>query len=486
MPDSQAKPIIVWFRKDLRLDDNGALTAAAQSGSPLLCVYVLEPPSDKIGPLGAAQRWWLHHSLEALANSIESLGGQLILRQGKAVDALVQLAEETGAAAVYLNRHYERDEVDPQIVEALQKQGLEVKRFKGQLLHDPKTMRTGSGGSYRVYTPFWKALERDGEPREPVEAPEHILAPDRLPASESLKNWDLLPVHPNWAREFADHWTPGEMGAHDKLEQFVKKPIQTYKADRDRPGLTDATSMLSPHLAFGEISPARVWHATRGLQATNDVIHFRKELVWREFSYHLLVEFPALGEKNWNDRFDAFTWTYNDAQFRAWTKGQTGYPIVDAGMRQLWRHGYMHNRVRMITASFMIKDLMIDWRKGEAWFRDTLLDADPASNAANWQWVAGSGADASPFFRVFNPILQGEKFDADGDYVCRFVPELSKLPKKYIHRPFDAPPEVLKKAGVELGKTYPKPIVDHFAARDAALAAYAEVTGKSAEQDPRD
>jgi deoxyribodipyrimidine photo-lyase len=486
VPDAHSSPILVWFRKDLRLDDNGALTAAVQSGRPVICVYLREPESEKVGPLGGAQRWWLHHSLQALSHSIADRGGRLILRHGEAVDTLLNLAKETGAGAVYLNRHYERDEIDPPIIEALQASGLEVKRFKGQLLHDPKAMRTGTGGPYRVYTPFWKALERDGEPREPVDAPTHIPAPGRFPSSDALKDWDLLPTRPNWASEFGAHWTPGESGAHDKLEQFVRKPIQSYKADRDLPGLTDATSMLSPHLAFGEISPARVWHATRGLQATNDVIHFRKELVWREFSYHLLVEFPALGEKNWNDRFDAFPWIYDAKHFRAWTKGLTGYPIVDAGMRQLWRHGYMHNRVRMITASFMIKDLMIDWRKGEAWFRDTLLDADPASNASNWQWVAGSGADASPFFRVFNPILQGEKFDADGDYVRRFVPELSKLPKKYIHRPFEAPPEVLKKAGIELGTTYPKPIVNHFAARDAALAAYAQVTGRSAEHDPRD
>ncbi|WP_137128802.1 deoxyribodipyrimidine photo-lyase [Rhizobium sp. FY34] len=486
MPDAPSSPVIVWFRKDLRLDDNGALTAAAQSGRPVICVYVLEPASDKVGPLGGAQRWWLHHSLLALSDALAHKGNRLVLRQGKAADVLPKLASETGASAIYLNRHYERDEIDPPILKALQKHGLEVKRFRGQLLHDPKAMRTGTGGPYRVYTPFWKALEKDGEPREPVDAPASLPAPESLPVSDNLHDWDLLPTRPNWAAEFQEHWLPGEAGAHRRLVEFVAKPIQRYKGDRDLPGLTDATSMLSPHLTFGEISPARVWHATRGLAATNDVIHFRKELVWREFSYHLLVEFPALGEKNWNDRFDAFPWRFDYRQFSAWTKGETGYPIVDAGMRQLWRHGYMHNRVRMITASFLIKDLMIDWRKGEAWFRDTLLDADPASNAANWQWVAGSGADASPFFRVFNPILQGEKFDSDGDYVRRFIPELAQLPNKYIHRPFDAPTDILRKAGVTLGETYPKPMVDHFAARDAALAAYAQVTGKTSEHDPRD
>lgn len=483
---SDRSPVLVWFRKDLRLDDNGALTAAVQSGAPVICVYVREPQAEKVGPLGAAQGWWLHHSLNALSGALQARGNRLVLRSGKPAEALAALAAETGARALFLNRLYERDEIDPDILDTLRRTGLEVRRFKGQLLHDPQEMRTGTGGPYRVYTPFWRALEKDGEPREPVDAPRTVAAPFRIPASENLAQWDLLPKRPNWAAEFETLWQPGEAGAHQRLARFIDKPVERYKRDRDFPGLEDATSMLSPHLAFGEISPARIWHATRGLAATEDMIHFRKELVWREFSYHLLVEFPRLASANWNERFDAFPWTFDAAQFRAWTRGQTGYPIVDAGMRQLWRHGYMHNRVRMITASFLIKDLMIDWRRGEAWFRDTLLDADVASNAANWQWVAGSGADAAPFFRVFNPILQGEKFDPEGDYVRRFVPEIAALPNRYIHKPFDAPLDVLRKAGVTLGSTYPRPIVEHGPARDLALAAYAHVTGRSADPDPRD
>ncbi|MBP2549528.1 deoxyribodipyrimidine photo-lyase [Neorhizobium galegae] len=486
MPDETHSPILVWFRKDLRLDDNGALLSAVATGRPIVCVYVREPEHEAVGPLGAAQRWWLHHALQELHKALQAHGNRLVLKTGKARDVLLALADETGAKAVYLNRLYERDEIDAEILKALHEDGLEVKRFKGQLLHDPHTMRTGSGGPYRVYTPFWKALEADGEPREPADAPETLPAPARFPSSEELADWHLLPTRPNWAKEFETLWTPGEAGALEKLEKFIERPIHSYKADRDLPGLTGSTSHLSAHLAFGEISPARIWHATRGLHSSDHVIHFRKELVWREFCHHLLAAFPKLRTDNWNDRFDAFPWTENDKAFEAWTKGMTGYPIVDAGMRELWRHGYMHNRVRMITASFLIKDLMIDWRRGEAWFRDTLVDADVASNAANWQWVAGSGADASPFFRVFNPILQGEKFDAEGDYIKRFVPELSRLPKKYIHRPFEAPVEVLQKAGVTLGETYPKPVVNHFEARDRALSAYAEVTGKSAQADPRD
>lgn len=486
MPSANQQPVIVWFRKDLRLDDNGALSQACETGQPVICLYIREPAADATGPLGGAQEWWLHHSLVAFAEALSSKGAKLILRSGKATAVIAELAKEANASVLFYNRLYERDALDQDIITELKSSGLEIKRFRGQLLHDPEKMKTGSGGAYRVYTPFWRALERDGEPREPIAAPHAIPSPSLSLNTDAVSDWNLLPVKPDWAAEFSKIWQPGEAGAHKRLKDFLKKPINTYKADRDLPGLENATSMLSPHLAFGEISPARVWQETKGQQANEDLIHFRKELVWREFSYHLLVEFPKLATRNWNDKFNAFPWHYSETQFEAWKRGMTGYPIVDAGMRQLWRHGYMHNRVRMITASFLIKDLMIDWRKGEEWFRDTLVDADPASNASNWQWVAGSGADASPFFRVFNPILQGEKFDPEGEYVCRFVPELRKLPKKYIHRPFEAPQEVLSQAGITLGETYPKPVVNHSQARDKALAAYAQVTGKSAETDPRD
>ncbi|MCO5733789.1 deoxyribodipyrimidine photo-lyase [Rhizobium sp. SSA_523] len=482
MPSSSPSPVILWFRKDLRLDDNGAVTAAVESEAPVICIYIREPATGSIGPLGGAQEWWLHHSLEALSARLAEAGNRLILRTGEAGEVLRQLAAETGAQALFLNRLYERDAEDAELLKSVQEAGLEIRRFKGQLLHDPQTMRTGTGGAYRVYTPFWRALEREGEPRDPMDAPERIPPPGGDLSSEDLAGWNLRPQTPDWAVEFPDHWQPGENGARQRLERFIEEAIGSYKKARDFPGLEDTTSQLSPHLAFGEITPARVWQATQGLQATENLIHFRKELVWREFCYHLLVEFPKLGSANWNSRFDAFVWQDAPSHFDAWTKGMTGYPIVDAGMRQLWRHGYMHNRVRMITASFLIKDLMIDWRKGEAWFRDTLVDADPASNAANWQWVAGSGADASPFFRIFNPILQGEKFDPDGDYVRRFIPELGRLPKKYIHKPFAAPDQVLSTAGVRLGETYPKPIVDHGAARDRALQAYGRVKNQAGAQ----
>lgn len=475
----EPNPILLWFRRDLRLDDNQALQAAATSGRPVIPVYIREPAATERGPLGGAQEWWLHHSLAALQTALEGLGSRLILRQGNALTVLEKLIEETNAEAVGWNRRYDPAgiKVDTQIKKSLRTKGIGANSFAGQLLHEPTRLRTGAGDHYKTYTPFWRAFEQSGEPPFPIEAPAKLLAPSQWPQSDTLASWSLLPTQPNWASEFTDLWKPGEAAAQKKLKDFIDGAIDDYAVGRDFPD-RPATSLLSPHLALGEISPARIWHATRGLPgniAKDNVVRFRKELVWREFCYHQLFHFPKLRTENWNDRYDDFPWLSNAELLTRWQRGQTGYPIVDAGMRQLWRHGWMHNRVRMIAASFLIKDLLIDWREGEAWFRDTLVDADPAANTANWQWVAGSGADASPFFRIFNPVLQGEKFDPDGGYVRTFVPELSKLDSKYIHRPFEAPDNVLKRAGIELGKHYPLPIVDHAMARQRALVAHASL-----------
>lgn len=475
----QETPIIIWFRKDLRLSDNRALAAAKEHGGPIIPVYIREDRQGSNGPLGGAQEWWLHHSLVALSQALEKAGSRLILLSGDAEKTLKSLIAETGATAIFWNRRYDPDgmEIDSALKQKFRDDGLEVESFAGHLLHEPSKVKTKTGGPYRVYTPFWRAIEGGEEPQEPTSAPRKLPAPSSWPKSEKLDSWKLLPTKPDWAKDFSEIWTPGEAGAHEKLEDFIDSALKGYENGRDFPA-KPATSMLSPHLAQGEITPAQLWHATRGLSkhiASNDISRFRKEIVWREFCYHLLFHFPKLDEKNWNDSFDAFEWKTDTAKFNAWKKGMTGYPIVDAGMRQLWKHGVMHNRVRMITASFLIKHLLIDWRKGEKWFRDTLVDADPASNAGNWQWVAGSGADASPFFRIFNPIIQGEKFDGDGEYVKTFVPELEKLDRKFIHKPFDAPKDVLAKAGIELGKTYPKPIVDHNEARQRALSAYSDI-----------
>jgi deoxyribodipyrimidine photo-lyase len=474
LSDDAEKPLILWFRKDLRLDDNHALDGACATGRPIIPVFVREPSSAGTGPLGGAQAWWLHHSLVSLSASLEALGGSLNLASGDALDVLLGLIKSSGADTVMWNRRYDPAgiAIDTRIKRELELQGIKAKSFAGQLLHEPSRLKTGGGTPYRVYTPFWRALENAGEPPRPLDAPDAVRFAPVLDTGETLGSWGLLPTKQDWAQGFSQVWHAGEDAAREKLSDFLDQSLSGYKINRDFPA-KQTTSMLSPYLALGVISPGRIWEETRGLDVpADDLVHFRKELAWREFSYHLLYHFPKLPYENWNGRFDGFGWNNDSAQFKAWTRGMTGYPIVDAGMRQLWQHGFMHNRVRMIAASFLIKDLMIDWRRGETWFRDTLIDADPASNAAGWQWVAGCGADASPFFRIFNPILQGEKFDRDGDYVREFVPELADLDNKYIHKPFAAPPSVLDKAGIELGETYPKPIVDHAAARDRALKAY--------------
>ncbi|MCZ8179415.1 MAG: deoxyribodipyrimidine photo-lyase [Rhizobium sp.] len=476
------KTLILWFRKDLRLADNAALSTAVDDGYRILPLYIREPEHAGTGPLGAAQAWWLHHSLEALAEDLKAFGSQLILRSGSAAEVIGEVIATTGAKAVFWNRRYDPPgiAIDKALKASLIAEGIDVRTFAGQILHEPTKLKTGAGGHFRVYTPFWKALDGAGEPPEPIPAPKTIAAPDRFPDSEALESWALLPTKPNWAASFDGHWQPGEKGAEKRLAAFVKDGLKNYRSGRDLPA-SEHVSRLSPHLALGEISPFTVWHATRGLPESyplEDIVHFRKELVWRDFSYHLLFHFPDLARKNWNAKFDAFPWREAPDLLHKWQRGQTGYPIVDAGMRQLWQTGWMHNRVRMITASFLIKDLLIDWREGERWFRDTLVDADPASNAASWQWVAGSGADAAPFFRIFNPTSQGEKFDPEGTYIRRFVPELKDMPAKFIHRPSEAPPTLLRDAGVSLGKTYPLPIVDHGKARDAAMAAFQGLRGE--------
>ncbi len=403
--NSKDAPVIIWFRRDLRLRDNHALSAAVETGKPVIALYIREPEKTKNGPLGSAQAWWLHHSLKALSQALEKSGVPLLLKSGAADTVLGDLIDKTGADALYWNRRYDPNgiAVDGPLKDALKGDGIDVQSFAGQLMHEPSMLKTKTGGPYRVYTPFWRALEADGEPDEPLPAPRHIKPYGKTLPGETLADWALLPTDPDWAAEFHDIWQPGEAGAAKRLKHFVTSALSGYKAKRDIPD-GETTSMLSPHLALGEISPAMVWDATRGADApTDDIVHFRKELAWRDFSYHLLFHNPDLDRRNLQAKFDSFPWVSDRKALKRWQRGQTGYPIVDAGMRQLWRHGFMHNRVRMIAASFLIKDLMIDWRIGEEWFRDTLVDADPASNAASWQWVAGSGADAAPFFRSSIP-----------------------------------------------------------------------------------
>ncbi len=432
-------------------------------------------------PPGAAQRWWLHHSLACLHKALEAAGSQLILRSGDPERVLLDLAAGSGARVVAVNSVPDpaARAADARIAATLHAHDIAFHGFDGALLHDPDRLLTGSGGGYRVYTPFWRAFNQLGPPSPPLEAPRNWRSPATWPVSEPLERLGLLSAHPDWAVRFHELWTPGETQARTQLHRFLDAKIRNYDTDRDRPGI-DGTSRLSAHLALGEISPRRIWQAVtsaepQGPDVAASIDRFHKELVWREFCSHLLHHFPELAVSNWNPGFDGFGWREDGAGFLAWTRGETGYPIVDAGMRQLWQHGWRHNRVRMVTASFLIKHLLIDWRRGERWFRDTLVDADPAANAASWQWVAGSGADASPFFRIFNPTLQGEKFDAEGTYIRDYVPELRGLGNKFIHKPFEASVAELAAAGISPGKTYPMPLVDHRMARTRALAALSDL-----------
>ena len=489
MASQTPRPCIVWFRDDLRLSDHPALHAASQTGAPVICLYVfdeespaLRPPNAR--PLGGAARCWLAQSLRALQKSLEAIGAPLLLRRGPAAKVIAELARENDAAGVYWNEIAEAPHraVADRVAAALKEIGVAAQTFPGDLLATPAGIRNKDGRGLRVFTPFWKRVQGFGDPPRPLPAPK-ALNPVADIAGDTLESWHLEPEHPDWAGGLRETWTPGEASAQARLRQFLKSGVGGYSTDRDRPG-REGTSRLSPHLRFGEISPRQVWHAARFAAAEHpelagDIDKFLGELGWREFCRHLLFDVPDLSERNLQPAFDAFPWKADASALQAWQRGQTGYPIVDAGMRQLWHTGVMHNRVRMVAASLLVKHLLIDWRHGEKWFWDTLVDADPGSNPANWQWVAGSGADAAPYFRVFNPVLQGEKFDPDGIYVRRWVPELARLPNKLIHQPWTATPLELANADVILGKTYPQPIIDHKAGRARALTAYAKVRAGS-------
>ncbi len=475
-------PVIVWFRQDLRLADNPALAGAAETGQPVLPLFILDEETPDVRPVGGASRWWLHHSLESLAAGLRKHGLELLLRRGRAADVLADVVEQTGADRIVWNRCYEPGAIarDTAVKAMLRDAGVAAESFNGSLLIEPWKIETGQGGPYKVFTPYWRRL------RELYEAPPVATLPETLPAAEpapgdALAAWALLPTAPDWAGGLRESWEVGEGAAMARLGDFLDDVVARYPQERDRPDIA-GTSRLSPHLHWGEISPHQVWraaaaHLDEGGTVAAGAEALLRELAWRDFNHHLLFHFPGIATANWREQFDGFSWRDDPDALALWQKGQTGYPLVDAGMRELWRTGFMHNRVRMIAGSFLIKDLMIDWRAGEAWFWDTLVDADLANNAGNWQWVAGSGADASPFFRIFNPVTQGEKFDPAGAYVRRWVPELSELPDKWIHKPWAASPDVLDAAGVRLGETYPAPMVDHGVARERALEAYQTIRG---------
>lgn len=476
MPDA---PTIVWFRDDLRIADNAALTAATKRDAKLICVFVLDEESRHFRAHGGASRWWLAQSLRALDRDLRKINQKLVLRRGAASDIIPALARETSASHVYWNRRYDQAGIatDDAVIARLKADNVNGGTFPGNLLVEPGRIQTKEGGPLRVFTPFWKRILAMGALRKPLPVPKSLPPTVNDVNSDVLDDWQLEPSKPDWAGGIRQTWVPGENAARQRLADFLDD-IKGYSENRDRPD-KPATSRLSPHLRFGEISPIDIFHAARFAAdkggSSRDIEKFLSELGWREFSYHLLHHFPDLATKNLQQRFDEFPWRNDTMSLNAWQRGCTGYPIVDAGMRELWHTGWMHNRVRMVVASFLIKHLLIDWRLGEQWFWDTLVDADPANNTASWQWVAGSGADAAPYFRIFNPVLQGEKFDPDGVYVRQWVPEIAGLPHEFIHKPWRASETTLAEAGVTLGKTYPQPIVDHDMARKRALAAFESI-----------
>jgi deoxyribodipyrimidine photo-lyase len=459
-----AETQILWFRQDLRLADQAALRGADAAG-PVLTGCMVDEAAPGAWTMGGATRWWLHHSLAQLDADLRALGSPLWLGKGDPVTLLQKLVADTGAAAIHAIGHYEpwarRQEA------ALAKSG-QLKLHGSVALHNPAQLVTGGGTPFKVFTPFWRAMQNFLPPALPQAPPKKISAPASVPASDRLEQWQLLPTKPNWAAGFGAYWTPGEKGALQKLKSFAPRAADYGEA---RNAVADnGTSLLSPHLHFGELSAAQAYHGV-----SHGAEPFLRQLGWRDFSFNLLLMSPDFADVNWKRDFDGFPWAKDDGAYHAWCKGQTGYPIVDAAMNQLWHTGWMHNRARMIVASFLIKDLMIDWREGERWFWDTLVDADLANNAAGWQWTAGSGADASPYYRIFNPITQGQKFDPDGAYVRRWLPQLAKLPNDVLHAPWEARPIELLDAGITLGKNYPAPMVNHAAARDRALAAYKQL-----------
>jgi len=516
-------PTIVWFRQDLRLQDNPALHAALARGGAIVPVYIYDEAGEGAWPLGGASRWWLHHSLAALAESLSARGSRLVLARGESSVVLTELLRQTGADAVYWNRRYEPAVIarDAAIKAGLAERGMEVRSFNAALLNEPHAITNKQGKPFQVFTPYWRHCLT-----LPVAPPLHVgraklPGPERWPRSLELPGLELLPRIP-WDRGFTESWIdgreearngasggelglglgqpladqskassvscpPGEAGAAQRLKLFAASAMEHYSARRNHPGVP-GTSRLSPHLHFGEVSPRQIWASLREASVESGVFPpnlgatvFLSEVGWREFAHHLLFHFPHTPERPLREEFARFPWAADPGgkHLRAWQRGQTGYPIVDAGMRQLWHTGWMHNRVRMVVASFLVKHLRLPWTEGARWFWDTLVDADLASNTLGWQWSAGCGADAAPYFRIFAPVLQGRKFDPEGAYVRRWIPELAGMPAEHIHAPWEAGGEVLRAAGVRLGESYPDPIVDHGTARKEALAALQTLRAES-------
>ena len=461
--------VLFWFRNDLRMADNPGFYEACLSGE-VLPVYILDHNID----IGSASKWWLYYSLNKLNDSLQN---HLHVVSGDSESIILDMCKTYRIERVYWNKSYEpfRINQDDKIQKELAEHDISTSTYNGSLLWEPQKITKSDGTPYKVFTPFYrKGCLQSEVPRYTVSAPKNLKL-FKIQKQYGIKDLGLLPLN-NWYKKFDNHWQIGEVAAQEKLHNFINSGLNGYKEQRNYP-FKKNVSRLSPHLHFGEISPNQIWYAITEKIDNEDVDHFLSELGWREFSNYLLFHFPNLNEINFQRKFDDFPWKFNNELFSAWTKGETGYPIVDAGMRELWQTGYIHNRVRMIVASFLVKNLLIHWHYGRDWFWDCLVDADLANNSASWQWVAGSGADAAPYFRIFNPVIQGEKFDINGEYTRRFVPELSLLPNNYLFKPWEASKEILNRSSVELGKTYPFPIVDLRETREIALNSYNVIRG---------
>jgi deoxyribodipyrimidine photo-lyase len=469
---------IVWFRQDLRLEDNSALAAAVARGGSVIPVYIWSSEEEGDWAPGKSSRWWLGQSLAGLSHDLGQAGSRLVVRRGRSAAVLHSIIQQTGATALFLNRRYEPAAArrDSELMMSLAARGIDVFAFNDSLLFDPALILNQSGKPYRVFTPFWNRLLTMEDPGMRVPKPASIPAPSVWPSTTDVDGLRLgiksIPAH------LEEFWHPGEWGAFERFRSFLPDGPTNYTELHNTPGVS-GTSRLSPHLHFGEISPRRLWYDIR--VANGDDPHnnpYLRQLAWREFSYYLLFHYPDCESTPLNPSFESFSWRKDLDGLRAWKQGQTGYPLVDAGMRELTKTGWMHNRVRMVAASFLVKHLMIHWREGARWFWENLVDADLANNTMGWQWTAGCGADAAPYFRIFNPVLQGSRFDANGEYVRQWVPELAGLTDRYIHQPWKAPAKVLDEAGLKIGRGYPAPIVDHAFARNRALAAFASLGDK--------
>ncbi len=474
------KTTIYCFRNDLRLSDNPALKESIKSKLPILLCYIFDDHSPKQWRIGRASRWWLHHSLNSLQQKIQSLGGKLILRSGIWHEQIVKIAKETQTTEVFCQRSYLPHEIEQEnkARTSLLNLGAKLKRFNSYLLYEPEEIQTKAGTPFKVFTPFWNACLNQSDTQLPLNPPKKIDFSSIKIKSDPLQSWNLLPTNPDWSTGISNSWTPGEIGAQKRLKEFLKKSTE-YKNQRDLPA-SEATSKLSPHLHFGEISPRQIWHQINKRiitdpSATKGAESFLRQLGWRDFANHLIFHWPDLPTQPFKKEFKKFKWKNKTKKLNAWQKGLTGYPLVDAGMRQLWETGWMHNRVRMIAASLLIKNTLQPWQIGEQWFWDTLVDADLAINAASWQWVAGSGSDAAPYFRIFNPVIQSKKFDPQGQYIRKWIPELKHLSNKSIHTPWLASKNELDNAKITLGKNYPKPIIDLKFSRDKALQEYKKI-----------